>query len=177
METARRLPESLQRLGPLAFDLRLTGSKTLARIWRRLDAETWDRTNDPHLVLLHAHQDRLDAAAADPELLAELDRWYARQARLEASAAWYRALDGSDGLTGIAYFSMEFGLGEALPIYSGGLGLLAGDHLKSASDLGVPVIGIGLLYQQGYFRQGLSADGTQVESFPYNDPSSLPVQP
>jgi glucan phosphorylase len=77
----------------------------------------------------------------------------------------------------IAYFSMEFGLSEALPIYSGGLGILAGDHLKTASDLGVPIVGIGLLYQQGYFRQVIDAGGAQTEFYPYNDPSQLPILP
>ena len=88
--------------------------------------------------------------------------------------------DGSkraSGLKTVAYFSMEFGLGEALPVYSGGLGILAGDYLKTASDLGVPVVGVGLLYQQGYFRQILDPDGRQQEVFPYNDPTSLPVTP
>ena len=77
----------------------------------------------------------------------------------------------------IAYFSMEFGLTEALPIYSGGLGILAGDYLKAASDLGVPVVGVGILWQQGYFRQALSADGEQIEFFPFNDPGQLPITP
>ena len=89
-------------------------------------------------------------------------------------------MDGNkraSGLKTVAYFSMEFGLGEALPVYSGGLGILAGDYLKTASDLGVPVVGVGLLYQQGYFRQILDPDGRQQEVFPYNDPTSLPVTP
>jgi starch phosphorylase len=177
MESMRPLPPALERLGPLAFDLRLAGSKTMAQVWRRLDPEAWDRTNNPHIVLLHAHQDRLDEAAADPALLAQLDDWFERRSAIDASAGWYGSLDGSDALTGIAYFSMEFGLAESLPIYSGGLGILAGDHLKSANDLGVPVIGVGLLYQQGYFRQVLAPDGSQLEAFPFNDPGSLPVQP
>ena len=76
-----------------------------------------------------------------------------------------------------AYFSMEFGIGEALPLYAGGLGVLAGDHLKAASDLGVPLVGVGLLYQEGYFRQVLDAEGRQHELYPYNDPTALPFQP
>jgi starch phosphorylase len=177
MDTVRPLPNALERLRPLAYDLRLTGSKTMAQVWRRLDPEAWDRTNNPHIVLLHAHQDRLEEAAADPQLLAMLDSWFARRDAIETSAGWFGSLPGSDALTGIAYFSMEFGLSEALPIYSGGLGILAGDHLKSANDLGVPVVGIGLLYQQGYFRQVLGWDGEQLAAFPFNDPGSLPVQP
>jgi glycogen phosphorylase len=177
MDTIRPLPRELERLGPLAFDLRLAGSKTMARVWRRLDPEAWDRTNNPYIVLLHARRERLEEAASDPALLAELDRWFERRAAIEASAGWFGRQEGSSTLTGCAYFSMEFGLSEALPIYSGGLGMLAGDHLKSANDQGVPVIGIGLLYQQGYFRQVLAPDGSQLEAFPFNDPGSLPVQP
>ena len=93
------------------------------------------------------------------------------------SPGWFGATHAQSELRGVAYFSMEFGLAEALPIYSGGLGILAGDHLKSASDLNVPVIGIGLLYQQGYFRQVLADDGWQLEAFPFNDPGSLPIRP
>ena len=177
MESMRPLPPALERLGPLAYDLRLAGSKTLAQVWRRLDPEVWDRTNNPHIVLQEAHQAELDEAAADPKLLAQLDDWFERRAAIEASAGWFGALDGSAALGAIAYFSMEFGLSESLPIYSGGLGILAGDHLKSANDLGVPVTGIGLLYQQGYFRQVLAPDGGQLEAFPFNDPGTLPVQP
>jgi len=117
MDTIRQLPSALKRLGPLAFDLRQTGSKTMGHVWRRLDPEAWDRTNNPHIVLLHAHNDRLLEAAADQELLAELDRWFARLDAIEESASWYRIQPGADKLTGIAYFSMEFGLSEALPIY------------------------------------------------------------
>ena len=93
------------------------------------------------------------------------------------SPGWFGENHADSELKGVAYFSMEFGLAEALPIYSGGLGILAGDHLKSASDLNVPLVGIGLLYQQGYFRQVLADNGWQLEAFPFNDPSSLPVTP
>ena len=88
----------------------------------------------------------------------------------------FRALGAALTTPKIAYFSMEFGLTECLPIYSGGLGILAGDHLKSASELGLPLVGIGLLYQQGYFRQRLNADGWQLELFPRNDFHNMPVQ-
>ena len=83
----------------------------------------------------------------------------------------------ADELGTIAYFSMEFGLSEALPLYSGGLGILAGDYLKTSSDLGVPVSGVGLLFQRGYFRQSLDTEGRQLALFPYNDPVSLPLVP
>ena len=90
---------------------------------------------------------------------------------------WYNTTYPDAGLRGIAYFSMEFGLGESLPLYAGGLGILAGDYLKAASDLGVPVIGIGLLYREGYFRQMLDVEGWQQDVYPYNDPTNLPIQP
>jgi starch phosphorylase len=164
-------------LTELAFDLRLIGSKTMSTVWRRLDPEAWIRCNNPFMVLQHAHQEQLEAAAADEALIGELTRWLERQAHYMRSPGWFGETHADSALTGVAYFSMEFGLSEALPIYSGGLGILAGDHLKSASDLNVPLVGIGLLYQQGYFRQVLADDGWQLEAFPFNDPSSLPVTP
>ena len=100
----------------------------------------------------------------------------ARRAYL-ADRSWFAERRAGAPLAGVAYFSMEFGLGSALPLYAGGLGVLAGDFLKAASDLGVPVIGIGLLYQEGYFHQMIDAEGRQFEAFPYNDPSSMPVEP
>ncbi len=173
----RPLPKPLEHLAELAFDLRLIGSKTMSQIWRRLDAEAWSRSNNPYMILQNADQKVLDAAAADEVLIRELNRWLERQEHYMKSPGWFGATHAQSELRGVAYFSMEFGLAEALPIYSGGLGILAGDHLKSASDLNVPVIGIGLLYQQGYFRQVLADDGWQLEAFPFNDPGSLPIRP
>jgi len=149
----------------------------MSSVWRRLDPEAWIRCNNPFMVLQHAHQELLEEAAADESLVAELTRWFDRQEQYMRSAGWFGQTHADSKLKGVAYFSMEFGLSEALPIYSGGLGILAGDHLKSASDLNVPLVGIGLLYQQGYFRQVLADDGWQLEAFPFNDPSSLPVTP
>jgi len=173
----RPLPKQLERLAELAFDLRLIGSKTMSGVWRRLDPDAWIRCNNPFMVLQHAHQGNLEEAAKDQALLHELGRWFERQDLYNRSAGWFGETHGKSELTGVGYFSMEFGLSEALPIYSGGLGILAGDHMKSASDLNVPVVGIGLLYQQGYFRQVAADDGWQLEAFPFNDPSSLPVTP
>jgi len=178
MPTVRRpLPKPLERLAELAFDLRLIGSKTMSQIWRRLDEESWTRCNNPYMILQDADQKRLDEAAADKVLIGELERWLQRQDQYMQSPGWFGREHAQSELRGIAYFSMEFGLAEALPIYSGGLGILAGDHMKSASDLNVPVVGIGLLYQQGYFRQVLAEDGWQLEAFPFNDPGSLPITP
>ena len=173
----RPVPKQLERLTELAFDLRLIGSKTMSNIWRRLDPDAWVRCNNPFMVLQHAHQELLEQAAADETLIGELRNWLDRQEHYMQSPGWFRENHANSELKGVAYFSMEFGLAEALPIYSGGLGILAGDHLKSASDLNVPIVGIGLLYQQGYFRQVLAENGWQLEAFPFNDPSSLPVTP
>jgi starch phosphorylase len=136
------------------------------RIWQRLDPDAWEQTENPHLILLNATQERLAEAAQDRELLAELANWRRKRTEYESKAAWFRTTHPGSRLNRVAYFSMEFGLSEALPIYSGGLGILAGDFLKSASDLAVPLVGVGLLYQQGYFRQVLADDGAQREAFP-----------
>jgi len=173
----RPLPGPLAALAELALDLRRIGSSTAAGIWQAIDPDTWERTENPYLILLNAHRDRLDAVARDPARLAELAALLERRREERARPTWFARHHGGSPLSGVAYFSMEFGLSEALPIYSGGLGVLAGDHLKSASDLGVPLVGIGLLYQQGYFRQGIGPDGAQLEAWPHNDPSSMPIRP
>ncbi len=173
----RPLPPALQPLAELSLDMRLTGSQLATRIWRSLDPEAWERSGNPLMILQNAHQDKLDDAARDESLRAEWKEWLERWARYMESPGWFGETHAESELKGVAYFSMEFGLGEALPIYSGGLGILAGDHMKSASDLNVPVVGIGLLYQQGYFRQVLAQDGWQLEALPFNDPGSLPVTP
>src|SRR5262249_29583481 len=94
-----------------------------------------------------------------------------------SAETWFQRTHGGSALSSVAYFSMEFALAESLPIYSGGLGNVAGDQLKAASDLGVPAVGVGLLYQQGYFRQGFTADGHQEALYPYNDPHLFPITP
>lgn len=167
------LPVGLEGLAELALDLRWTVRQTTDRIWEMLDAEAWEKTKNPYLILQNVSRARLDEAAADENLRKEIASWQEKRCRLlERSFS-----PGKDDPSSIAYFSMEFGLSEALPIYSGGLGILAGDYLKTASDMGVPLTGIGLLYQQGYFRQILSQDGSQLEAFPYNDPETLPIVP
>jgi starch phosphorylase len=176
-QVRRALPAPLERLADLALDLRVNDSKTLSQVWQRLDPEAWVRCNNPYMILQNAHQTRLEEVAADQELMTHLDRWFQLQDEYLSSPGWFHERHAQAELKQVAYFSMEFGLSEALPIYSGGLGILAGDHLKSASDLGVPLVGVGLLYQQGYFRQVLADDGWQLEALPYNDPGSLPVTP
>lgn len=173
----RPLPPELEGLADLALDLRWTWSHSTDQLWEMLDPEIWERTGNPYFILQSVSQARLEEAAADDDFKEELRRWLHQRQRYLRDPGWFGREHAERALKGIAYFSMEFGLGEALPIYSGGLGILAGDFLKTASDLGVPVVGIGLLYQQGYFRQTLDPDGRQSEAFPYNDPMSLPITP
>ncbi|MFN0085394.1 MAG: alpha-glucan family phosphorylase [Blastocatellia bacterium] len=173
----RALPEGLNGIYDLALDLRWTWSEANSRLWQMLDAEAWERTSNPFLILQSVSQSRLEEAASDEQVQAELRGWLEQRRRLLVDPGWFGRAHPAGELKSVAYFSMEFGLSEALPIYSGGLGMLAGDHLKTASDLGVPIVGIGLLYQQGYFRQVIAADGEQLEAFPYNDPASLPITP
>lgn len=173
----RPLSPPFDRLTELALDMRLTGSQLTARIWKLLDPDAWDRIYNPFVILQNAHVEKLQALAENSALRSELESWLDRRDRYLNTPGWFRMHHQPHELRGVAYFSMEFALGEALPIYSGGLGGLAGDHLKSASDLDLPLVGIGLLYQQGYFRQVLSRDGWQLEAFPFNDPSTLPVVP
>ena len=173
----RDLSAGLGPLADLALDLRWTWSHEADALWERIDAEVWVRTQNPWTILQDISTKRLQALVADPSFRAELDRLaQARRAYLDAPN-WFSDAHGSTAVGGVAYFSMEFGLGEGLPLYAGGLGILAGDFLKTASDLGIPVVGIGLLYQEGYFRQIIDAGGGQREAYPYNDPGSLPIQP
>lgn len=158
----------------LALDLRWTVRQTTDRVWELLDPEAWEKTKNPYLILQNISKSRLKELARDEVLGKEIREWQEKNAQFLAQPGW---CEKHSDLGQIAYFSMEFGLSEALPIYSGGLGILAGDHLKTASDLGVPLVGVGLLYQQGYFRQVLDRDGSQIEAFPYNDPDSLPIEP
>ena len=166
-----------ERLGELALDLRWTWSHEADALWQQVDAEVWRRTQNPWVILQDISTERLEALAAESSFVAELERLtQTRQDYLE-TPGWFAAKHGTAALGGIAYFSMEFGLGEGLPLYAGGLGILAGDFLKTASDLDLPVIGIGLLYQEGYFRQIIDASGTQQEAYPFNDPGSMPIRP
>ncbi len=173
----RALPAGLEPLTELALDLSWNWNQSGDELWKTLDLEVWERTRNPYLILQNVSQSRLEAAARDPALKEQLDQIFGKRRQYLQEPGWFARNHSPDELRSVAYLSMEFGLSEALPIYSGGLGVLAGDYLKTASDLGVPAIGIGLLYQQGYFNQVLNADGWQLEAFPYNDPISLPVTP
>jgi len=171
------LPAGLEAPAELALDLRWTWSHEADTLWDRVDAEAWSRTRNPWIILQDISAERLRVLAADGSFVAEIERLArTRQAYLEAPS-WFSSAHGTAALSGVAYFSMEFGLGEGLPLYAGGLGILAGDYLKTASDLGLPVIGVGLLYQEGYFRQIIDAAGAQHEAYPFNDPGSMPIEP
>jgi starch phosphorylase len=175
------LPESLDRLRALAHNLRWSWDHETVELFRRLDRDLWEASgHNPVRMLGTISQDRLRELAADDAFLADVDRiHYSLETYLRAGSTWYKRNHAAKlpPETSIAYFSMEFGLTECLPIYSGGLGVLAGDHLKSASDLGLPLVGVGLLYQQGYFRQYLNTDGWQQERYPDNDFYNMPIQP
>ncbi len=173
--TSRILPEPLVRLSALALDLHWAWNHAGDAVWKQLDEAMWERTQNPWLLLQHVPFERLERLARDPNFLRDLQTLEESRARYRASPPWRPS--GTTNLPSVAYFSMEFGLHEALPLYAGGLGVLAGDYLKTASDLDVPVIGVGILWQQGYFRQVLDAAGRQTELYPFNEPASLPVQP
>ena len=146
-------------------------------LWAQLDPELWESTRNPWVVLQTVAPSRLEAFLARPEFRKRVARLLELRRRHLAATAWFQQCHGQSELKRVAYFSMEFALSEALPIYSGGLGNVAADQLKAACDLGVPVIGVGLLYQQGYFRQVIESDGRQQALFPYNDPGQLPITP
>ncbi|MFB0547037.1 MAG: alpha-glucan family phosphorylase, partial [Anaerolineae bacterium] len=172
------LPSELESLRELAYNLHWSWDHESINLFRRLDRSLWEETNhNPVLMLGTIRQSQLQAAAADRGFLAHLERAYERHQRYLGQSTWYdRCIPQRPGGRCIAYFSAEFAIAECIPVYSGGLGILAGDHLKSASDLGLPMVGVGLLYQEGYFRQYLSSDGWQQESYPINDLYNMPIQ-
>ncbi len=169
--------EGTEYLAELALDLRNTWDHATDEIWERLEPELWSLTRNPWLVLQTVSRTKLRQLASDEHFRAEVAKLVgSREKRLDVPL-WFAQNHPGSPLTCVAYFSMEFGLSEALPIYSGGLGNVAGDQLKAANDLGVPVVGVGLLYQQGYFRQYIDDDGNQTALYPYNDPGQLPITP
>ena len=170
-------PPEMEALLELAMDLRWTWNHGSDELWRRLDPELWALTQHPNVVLQTVARERLASALADADFRQLLERLLQAKRQAAVEPAWFQEKYPQDPLTCVAYFCMEFMLSEALPIYSGGLGNVAGDQLKAASDLGVPVIGIGLLYQHGYFRQVIDRDGAQQALYPLNDPSQLPITP
>ncbi|MDP2996231.1 MAG: alpha-glucan family phosphorylase [Bryobacterales bacterium] len=165
------LPKELERLNELAYNLLWTWDSGIRRLFRRLDPPLWIQSgHNPVLMLGRLPQAALQRAAADPRYV-----FLYRRACERLDAYLERPAPASDKL--VAYFSMEYGLAECMPIYSGGLGILSGDHLKAASDSGIPLVGVGLLYQKGYHQQYLNPDGWQQERYPVNDFYTLPVAP
>ncbi|MGE2727318.1 glycosyltransferase family 1 protein [Mycolicibacterium pulveris] len=173
------LPDRMAALERLSINLRWTWDKPTQDLFATIDEELWRQVGcDPVALLGQVSPKRLDELAVDESFLGRLDALVADLDDYLTRPLWYQQqLDhGAELPNGIAYFSMEFGVAEVLPNYSGGLGILAGDHLKSASDLGLPLIAVGLLYRSGYFRQSLTADGWQHESYPSLDPQGLPLR-
>ncbi|HET7414570.1 MAG TPA: alpha-glucan family phosphorylase [Arthrobacter sp.] len=169
------LPDELEPLGRLAGNLRWSWHRPTLRLFEELDPRLWQQSRqDPVSFLSMVSGERLQQLAADPAVVANVQRLGADLDNYLNEPQWYQSL-GSDAPASIAYFSPEFGITAALPQYSGGLGILAGDHLKAASDLGVPLIGVGLLYQAGYFRQSLSRDAWQQETYPAIHRDEVPL--
>ena len=169
--------EGFDSLAELALDMRWSWNHATDEVWRQLDPALWELTQNPWVVLQTVSRDKLQHVLANPGFRKNIDDLLQAKRHGAETPAWFQQHHPQAPLTCVAYFSMEFMLSEALPIYSGGLGNVAGDQLKAASDLGVPVVGVGLLYQQGYFRQVIDKDGTQQALYPYNDPGQLPITP
>src|ERR1043165_1421732 len=169
--------EGFDALAELALDLRWSWNHATDDVWRQLDPELWAITHNPWVVLQTVSRDQIMRVLANPVFRKSIDGLVQTRRHEVEAPAWFQHTYPQSPLSCVAYFSMEFMLSEALPIYSGGLGNVAGDQLKATSDLGVPVVGVGLLYQQGYFRQVIDKDGAQEALFPYNDPGQLPISP
>ncbi|MEO6603035.1 MAG: alpha-glucan family phosphorylase, partial [Polyangiaceae bacterium] len=180
MSTYQGLPTDtpgFAQLAELALDMRWSWNHATDEVWRQLDAKLWDSTQNPWVVLQTVSRDQIQRAWDAATFRQNVERMLERRRRERDEPLWFQKAHPESALTRVAYFSMEFMLSEALPIYSGGLGNVAGDQLKATSDLGVPVVGVGLLWQQGYFRQVITRDGSQQALFPYNDPGQLPITP
>lgn len=169
--------EGFDSLAELALDMRSSWNHATDHVWRQLDPVLWDLTRNPWVVLQTVSRDKLKGFLNDPVFRNNLNDLVRLRRDAAEAPAWFQQAHTQAQLGCVAYFCMEFMLSEALPIYSGGLGNVAGDQLKAASDLGVPLVGVGLLYQQGYFRQVIDKDGAQQALFPYNDPGQLPITP
>ncbi|HEY9498269.1 MAG TPA: DUF3417 domain-containing protein, partial [Terrimesophilobacter sp.] len=169
------LPESLGALDELATNLRWSWHLPTRELFEQLSPEAWEETgHDPIALLGTLDTARIEELTNDEAFVARANALRSDLHHYLEQPRWYQTLDG-EAPKSIAYFSPEFGIAAALPQYSGGLGILAGDHLKSASDLGVPIIAAGLFYRSGYFDQAISTDGWQQESYPVLDPDGLPL--
>ena len=169
--------DGFDSLAELALDMRWSWNHATDEVWRQLDARLWEITHNPWVVLQTVSRDQVQRVLSDPTFRKSVDGLLEESRLAARTPAWFQRKHAGSSLSCVAYFSMEFMLSEALPIYSGGLGNVAGDQLKAASDLGVPVVGVGLLYQRGYFRQVIDKNGEQQALYPYNDPGQLPITP
>jgi glycogen phosphorylase len=169
--------EGFEELAELALDMRWCWNHAADHLWKQLDSDSWALTHNPWVVLQGVAPERIGQLMAEAAFRDSVQQLLQARRVAEQAPAWFQKNHPDSPLTGVAYFSMEFMLAEGLPIYSGGLGNVAGDQLKAAGDLGVPVVGVGLLYSQGYFRQVIDQSGAQQAIFPYNDPSQLPITP
>jgi starch phosphorylase len=169
--------KGIESLIELALNIRWSWNHASDKLWQQLDSELWEQTNNPWVILQTISRDRLEQHLADPEFQENVKSLLDSNEEALSAPNWFQQKYPKAQLTKVAYFSMEYMLSEALPIYAGGLGNVAGDQLKSASDLGVPVVAVGLLYAQGYFRQVIDKEGNQNALFPFNDPGQLPITP
>ena len=169
--------DGMDALSELALNLHWSWNHAADELWEDLDKELWAATQNPWVILQTVSEEKIKAALDAPEFRRRLDSLLRQNRDSYQADAWFQTRHPGAALTAIAYFSMEFMLSEALPIYSGGLGNVAGDQMKAASDLGVPVVGVGLLYGQGYFRQDFDSEGRQQALYPVNDPGQLPIRP
>lgn len=167
----------VETLTDLALDLHWAWNHSTDELWGRLEPELWAATHNPCVVLQTVSKAKLETFVRVPANQRRIKMLLKCRRQHATGTTWFQEKHPDAKLTNIAYFSMEYALSEALPIYSGGLGNVAADQLKAACDLGVPVIGIGLLYQQGYFRQVIRSDGSQQALYPFNDPGQLPITP
>jgi starch phosphorylase len=168
---------TLKSLNELALNLLWCWNHSADELWGRLDRDLWELTENPWVILRTVSREKLRTVSADPGFRQRLDEVLREMRDIADRPAWFQNAHPDAPLSLVAYFSMEYMLSEALPIYSGGLGNVAGDQLKAASDLGVPVVAIGLLYQQGYFSQEIDRQGNQQALYPFNDPGQLPIKP
>ena len=164
-------------LAGLALDVRWSWNHAADEVGRQLDPELWELTHNPWGILQTISRDQIEQLTGDPAFRGKVDAILQAKRQASQAHAWFQQTYSESPLIRVGYSSLEFMLTEALPIYSGGLGNVAGDQLKAASDLGVPIVGVGLLYQQGYFRQVIDQNGAQQALFPYNDPGQLPITP
>jgi starch phosphorylase len=169
--------DGVDALVDLALNLHWSWNHAADELWEALDKNLWATTQNPWVILRTVSREKIKAALGAPEFRQKLDSLLQQNRESYRANAWFQHEHPDAALTTVAYFSMEFMLTEALPIYSGGLGNVAGDQMKAASELGVPVVGVGLLYGQGYFRQDFDSEGRQQALYPVNDPGQLPIRP